>query len=79
MTTNGMETVDDFLGPRLGLRSSRVTSNSTYGDQDEREQLIPSSDENNYRNVRTIMYNVSIENHKLHEWPKFIFKNARIK
>ena len=50
MTTNGMETVDDFLGPRLGLRSSRVTSSSTYGDQDEREQLIPSSDDNNYRN-----------------------------
>ena len=46
MTTNGMETVDDFLGPRLGLRSSRVTSNSTYGDQDEREQLIPSSFDN---------------------------------
>ena len=43
MTTNGMETVDDFLGPRLGLRSSRVPSNSTYGNEDEHEQLIPSS------------------------------------
>ena len=49
MTTNGMDTVDGFLGPRLGLRSSRVTSNAAYEDQDEREHLIP-SDDNNYRN-----------------------------
>ena len=50
MSTNGMETVDDFLGPRLGLRSSRVTSNSAYGDQDEKEQLIPSSSDNAFKN-----------------------------
>ena len=50
MTTNGMETVDDFLGARLGLRSSRVTSNSAYGDQDEKEQLIPSSADNAFKN-----------------------------
>jgi len=43
MSINGMGTVEDFLGSRLGLRSSRVTSNSTFGDQDEREQLISSS------------------------------------
>ena len=49
MTTNGMETVDGFLGPRLGLRSSRVTSNAAYEDQDEKEQLIP-ADDNSYRN-----------------------------
>ena len=50
MTTNGMETVDDFLGPRLGLRSSRVPSNSTYGNEDEHEQLIPSSFDHNQSN-----------------------------
>lgn len=49
MTTNGMDSVDGFLGPRLGLRSSRVTSNAAYEDQDEKEQLIP-SDDSFYRN-----------------------------
>ena len=39
-----MGTVDDFLGSRLGLRSSRVSSHSTFGDHAEQEQLISSLD-----------------------------------
>ena len=38
-----MGSVDDFLGSRLGLRSSRVSSNSTFGDHAENEQLLSSS------------------------------------
>ena len=39
-----MGTVENFLGSRLGLRSSRVTSSSTIGEQDECEQLISNSE-----------------------------------
>ena len=35
-----MGTVEDFLGSKLGLRSSRAASNLGLEDQDEREQLI---------------------------------------
>ena len=50
MSTNGMGTVENFLGSRLGLRSSRVTSSSTLGDQDECEQLISTSFERERQN-----------------------------
>jgi len=45
-----MGTVENFLGSRLGLRSSRVTSSSTLGDQDECEQLITTSFEREQQN-----------------------------
>ena len=35
-----MGTVEDFLGSKLGLRSSRAASNLGLEDQDEREQLL---------------------------------------
>ena len=38
-----MSTVDDFLGSRLGLRSSRVSSHSKFGDYAEKEQLLATS------------------------------------
>ena len=53
MSTNGMGTVEDLLGSRLGLRSSRVASNTTYGDHEEREQLISASfDNEDIKNIK---------------------------
>jgi len=48
-----MGTVEDLLGSRLGLRSSRVASNTTYGDHEEREQLISASfDNEDIKNIK---------------------------
>lgn len=46
-----MDAADGFLTSRLGLRSSRVSSNSVNSDYSEREQLISTSETGDNRNL----------------------------